>query len=141
MRLFRKFRNFMYGRNGNDGLNRFLIFTVLFMMLVGAVFRAFGLFWPWLISYCFEWALLVWMLFRFFSKNIYRRQTENRAFFRIKKRIVGFFSLRKAMFRDRKTHIYKKCPGCREVLRLPRRKGHHTVKCCRCGHRFEVDIK
>ena len=36
--------------------------------------------------------------------------------------------------------LYRRCPGCRVTLRLPKRKGKHTVVCPKCGRRFEVKI-
>ena len=48
--------------------------------------------------------------------------------------------LQKSKHRDRKTHVFRKCPACKSVLRLPRQKGKHTVRCPRCQHRFDVKI-
>lgn len=139
--LFGRFRKFMYGRNGNDRLNRFLIFVALGLMLFSFFFGIFRLTALYFSVYLLEWMILFRVFFRFFSKNIRKRRGEEEKFLRLKKRFSGFFSLKKAEWRDRKTHIYRRCPGCKEMLRLPRREGHHTVKCCRCGHRFEIDVK
>ncbi|MFR2916862.1 MAG: hypothetical protein ACLTKQ_08005 [Acutalibacteraceae bacterium] len=40
----------------------------------------------------------------------------------------------------RKTHVFKKCPGCKAVLRLPRKKGKHTVNCPHCHKNFTVHV-
>ena len=66
------------------------------------------------------------------------RRKENDFVFGIFRRIKGFFKLQKNKFKDRKTHVYRKCPKCKAVLRLPKAKGKHTVVCPRCKNRFEV---
>lgn len=30
--------------------------------------------------------------------------------------------------------MYKKCPNCRQKIRLPLKKGKHTVKCPKCSN-------
>ena len=47
--------------------------------------------------------------------------------------IKGFFVLRKNKFRDRKTHVYRKCPHCKAQIRLPKVKGEHKCACPKCG--------
>ena len=34
--------------------------------------------------------------------------------------------------------LYKRCPKCHQVLKLPLKKGTHTVKCPECGNSFTV---
>ena len=152
MKFIEKLQKFMMGRYGSDKLNRFLLILSLVFMAIGFVFTLAGL--PILSIICSlaETALIALVFYRTFSKKVYVRAAENAAFLRVKGRITGFFkkpwnkmkgffALRRAMWRDRKTHVFKKCPHCKSVLRLPRKKGHHTVKCIRCAHRFEVDVK
>ena len=43
--------------------------------------------------------------------------------------------------RDRKTHVYRSCPVCKSVLRLPRTSGEHGVNCPACHGHFMVRIK
>ena len=33
---------------------------------------------------------------------------------------------------------YKVCPKCKQKIRLPLKKGKHTVKCPNCGNKFDV---
>jgi uncharacterized C2H2 Zn-finger protein len=87
--------------------------------------------WFSLFYYVVASALVVWMFSRMFSRNIAARKRENDKF-------CGFFKLRRNKFRDRKTHVYRKCPSCKAVLRLPKAKGKHFVVCPRCKNRFEV---
>ena len=131
-----KFKNklaaFFYGRYGNDTLNTVLTgiylswlitFSIIDIFVSSIVFSIIG----WVVTV----ALFAWVMFRMMSRNIYARRRENEKF-------CGFFKLQRNKFRDRKTHVYRKCPSCKAVLRLPKSKGKHTVVCPRCKNRFEV---
>lgn len=124
---------FMYGRNGNDKLNQFL-FWVYFVLLLLNLFLSSVILWV------VELILVALYMFRFLSRNLYRRQAENRKFLKIWNKFTGFFKLQKNKFRDRKTHVYRKCEHCKAVLRLPKKKGKHTVRCPQCGKTFSVKI-
>ena len=80
-----------------------------------------------------EFLVIAFMLFRAFSHNIKARRRENDAVFGLFRKIKGFFKLQKNRFRDRKTHIFRKCPKCKAVLRLPKAKGEKVAVCPRCG--------
>lgn len=84
--------------------------------------------------------LFVYSLFRSLSKNRFKRGEENNAYLSKKKRFCDFFTLQKNRIKERDTHVYKKCPNCKAVLRLPRKKGKHGVVCPRCQKRFDVKI-
>lgn len=87
-----------------------------------------------------EVAVMFFMLFRALSHNIPARRRENEAFFGFFRNIKKSFRLQKNRFRDRKTHIYRKCPNCKAVLRLPKLKDKQkkTVVCPRCSRNFKV---
>ena len=129
-RLYR----FMQGRYGTDSLNNFLLAIYFGLFLV-------NLFIPTLIVSFLETVLMVWMFFRILSRNIYKRRRENEKFLNLMKKPKAYFALRKSKRRDRKTHVYRKCPACKSTLRLPRRKGKHTAVCPRCERRFDVNIR
>ena len=128
----------MYGRYGGDTLNKVYLWIYVAVVLI---YYIVSLFIPsdaialgamvtlgyWLISTF----LIVLIFFRIFSKNIAKRRRENEKF-------CGFFKLLGNRFRDRKTHVYRKCPKCMVVLRLPKARGKHTGVCPRCRERFEV---
>ena len=135
MNFKNKLARFMWGRNGIDALYYFQF--VLFMLL-------------WILQYIvrsdlakalISIASLILagiMIFRFMSKDLVRRRKENQKFLGIWKGIKGFFLLQKNKIRDFKKFVYKKCPHCKANLRLPRKKGTHSVVCPRCKKRFEV---
>ena len=122
----------MYGRYGSDTLNKVLI--IIYAVVV-VVFTILSLFidsvWFSFAYFVASVTLIYITFFRMFSRNIQKRRRENEKF-------CGFFKLRRNKFRDRKTHVYKKCPHCKAVLRLPKAKGKHTVICPRCKNRFNV---
>ena len=130
-----KLYRFMYGRYGTygtDTLSKVLLWVYLIWLVICTILELF------VDSICFSlayWvvtlALVFWMLFRIFSRNVVARRKEN-------ERFCGFFKLRRNKFKDRKTHVYRKCPKCKAVLRLPKAKGKHFVVCPRCKNRFEV---
>jgi uncharacterized C2H2 Zn-finger protein len=131
-KLTDKFYRFMYGRYGTDTLSKVMIGVYLAFVLICTIVSIFvRSIWFSLFYYVVASALVVWMFSRMFSRNIAARKRENDKF-------CGFFKLRRNKFRDRKTHVYRKCPSCKAVLRLPKAKGKHFVVCPRCKNRFEV---
>lgn len=124
---------FFYGRNGFDTLAKGAWWTALVLMLV-------NLFVGSLLLWLLELILYTYSIFRVMSKNCIKRQKENRRFQKIIGAPKRFFRLRKNKWRDRKTHVYRKCPKCKNVLRLPKSKGQHTVNCPCCHRKFDVKI-
>ena len=126
----------MYGRYGTDTLNKVylgiyvavdLIYSVVSLFITDPKISA-------ILTACYlllTLLLIVLIFFRMFSRNVAKRRRENETF-------CGFFRLLRNRFRDRKTHVYRKCPKCKAVLRLPKAKGKHTVVCPRCKERFGV---
>lgn len=99
----------------------------------------------------FEVLLIIWTLCRVLSKNIPAREREARAVYTFYCKLRDAFRFRKANAEARrqkravqkerrkdKEHIYRECPSCGATLRLPRKKGKHTVLCPRCGNKFGV---
>mgnify|MGYP000003638190 len=78
------------------------------------------------------------MIYRVLSKNIYQRRKENDMYLKIKNKILSTYNYNKKKYKDRNTYMYKKCPNCRQKIRLPLKKGKHTVKCPKCSNKFEV---
>ena len=136
--LKQKFIRFMYGRYGAsagiDGLGWFLFISYFVLSFAARFFGGI----PRVVLSALATAAVVYMFFRFFSKNIYARQKENGRFMSFFRKAKAFFKLQKDRVRDRKTHVYKKCTKCKAVIRLPRKKGKHTVVCPKCSERFEV---
>ena len=124
---------YMAGRYGIDRLYYFLL-AICFILIVINLFVN-----SYIIS-LLESALFVYALYRVMSRNIYKRQQENEKFVKFADQPKKFINLQKCKNRDRKTHVYRKCPSCKNNLRLPKEKGKHTVVCPCCKHRFDVRI-
>ena len=137
MGMREKIARFFYGRYITYGFDR--LSYVLFVVCL--VISLLNLFIGSILLQFLETALFVYAVIRLFSKNIYARQKENRKAVEITDRFLNFFKLYKRKFDERKTHVYKTCPNCKANLRLPRRKGQHTVKCPKCKTDFSVNIR
>lgn len=133
-RFFERMANaiarFMYGRYGADELN-----LVLMWLYLGLAFLSMipGLY----VFSLLSMALLIWSCFRSLSRNLEARRRELVRYLALKRRVMDRFRLQKAKWRDRKTHVYFRCPKCRAVIRVPKRKGGGTVSCPKCGHRIK----
>lgn len=115
------FRNFMSGRYGTDKLNMVILGSGVLVSLIASFIRL-----PlvMLLLTVLSYGLLIWALFRSFSRNTYKRYEENRRF--------GLFFDR---LKDRQ-HRYYKCPKCRQSVRVPRGKGKISITCPRCREKF-----
>lgn len=125
--MFRRFGNtlarFMYGRYGSDRFNRFLLVLYLILWVLSVVFRG----WTGLIFYVLATVTMLWTLFRMLSRNISRRQAENRWYLHQLTRL-----------KDIRRYRYRRCPHCRGMLRLPIKRGRRTVTCHRCRAQFKA---
>lgn len=137
---------FMAGRNGLDKLSVFLLVSALIINGVNSFIRALS---PSLALYAVSAALLGLILFRTLSKNIHKRQNENAAFgnflgavrfaetFDKARRVQKNIGLR---LRYIKTHRFRKCRGCGEMLRLSRKRGKREFPCPKCGRKIKTRI-
>lgn len=132
MNLRERIARFLYGRNGPDALYRFVSYLMLVLLIVNLFVRS-------IVLSVFIDLLFAYALFRLLSRNLAKRQSENRRFLRMTERITARFRTLRIRLSDRE-HVYKKCPECGSQLRLPRRKGTHTARCPRCYATFRVSI-
>lgn len=124
---------FMSGRNGPDEL--FFAFFILSVVLA-----AINVFLRSLIFQLIIYALVIYALFRVFSRNTEKRRSENSRF--VAK--AHFIKRKRELHEQRrndKCHVYKKCPSCKAILKLPRRVGTHKTVCPKCGREFTVKVK
>lgn len=128
-----RFMQFMSGRYGRDKLNDTLLILAI-VMSVANIFLRF------LVLQLVVYVVTGIAIFRMFSRNIEARRRENSKF-------LSLFSTLKrkkqisAQRRADKTHIYRKCPNCKAVLRLPYRVGKHTTACPKCSNEFTVRVR
>lgn len=131
MKFGDRYIRFMKDRYGIDELYKFLL-LICFVLIVINTFISNN------IIRLFEVLLIVIIFYRYMSKNIKLRKKENDKYLEIKDKIIKLFDYNKKKYKDRNTHMYKKCPKCKQKIRLPLKKGKHTVKCPNCGNRFDV---
>jgi Zn finger protein HypA/HybF involved in hydrogenase expression len=129
-----KLARFMYGRYGADQLYYALFILCFILMILNSFIRSD-------ILNIFVYAILILTIFRTFSRNTYKRQIENQRFLRVWHPVRSKCSLTYRRVREFKTSRFRTCPNCRAELRLPRRKGKHTVECPRCHKDFKVSIR
>ena len=121
-----KLARLMIGRYGRfDALNK----TMLVIAIIGLLIP---ISWLSLISYL----LLILTYYRLFSRKIYVRSAENQKYLAVQKKLFGRFSHQKAAFKDRHTHVYFRCPECKQQLRAPKGRGKIKVTCNKCHHQF-----
>ena len=128
----------MAGRNGMDAFNRFLSIVTLVLIVLELILG-------WAVSNVrlisllnfLVLALLAYMYFRMFSRNIYRRQQENGAYLRRRYAVTSWWSGIRDRWNQRKDYKFFKCPSCRTRLRVPRGKGKLNIVCRKCGTSFQ----
>ena len=129
--LDRKCTEGMAGRNGIDGLNILLFVLYVVLIFLGAYYRIY-----WICGCAL--AILIWLLFRTFSKDLEKRRKENAFLIRIRDFIRKKRHFLKQKHRDRKTYVYKKCPQCKKMLRVKKKKGTRTINCPHCNKEIKI---
>ena len=128
-----KIMQFMSGRYGTDNLTYALLTVSVVLAVVNIFVRSY-------ILQLFVYAFVFYALCRVFSRNIDARRRENVWF----KNKMGIVKQKKDFYNRKKAdvlHIYKKCPYCKAILRLPRRIGVHKTVCPRCSKEFTVRVR
>ena len=138
--MFYKFRcavaRFMYGRNGVDQMNQILLRGSIGVLVAEIVFNLLRLRAPLVICEVLLWVLMMYILFRMFSKNLPKRREENQRFlnwfWKAKSNAAGA----KARRAD-KDHKYFTCK-CGAVCRVPVGKGKIVITCPKCGQKINA---
>lgn len=128
-----KFIRFMYGRYGVDQL----YYALFAVWGVTAIINCFS---GSVVLSILGTVAAVWMIWRSMSRNIQKRRAENAKFLILWNPVKSWLILQCDRIRDRKTARYRRCTHCRAIVKLPVKKGKHTVVCPRCKGRFEVRI-
>ncbi len=132
MNIRYKIMQFMQGRYGID-----TTFYVLFSL--GAVLAIVNTFLRLFVIQLIVYAIIILAFLRAFSRNIEARRKENNIVSGFVFKISKYFKTAKERRADT-SHIYKKCPHCKAVLRLPRKKGKHKTICPKCKNEFSVFV-
>jgi hypothetical protein len=129
---------FMYGRNGMDHLNRALLIVYLLLYFAGTLLA--GVLKSDVLASVINVVvniLMVVILFRMFSRNLYKRRAENQKWvnwwWRIKSNNAGA----KARHAD-KDHKYFTCKQCKTICRVPVGKGKIIITCPKCKAQIQA---
>lgn len=134
-----KLARFFQGRYGSDALNIFLIVIALILSQF-----------PWV--YLLGYALMIAVIFRMLSKNIFKRQRElavynkiigtriSTAYYKISTAVkkgsrslsTKYTALVKKQ-QDRKIYRFIRCKACKSMMRVPKNKGKVKITCPVCG--------
>lgn len=128
-----KLQRFFLGRYGIDQFYYGLlgVYVILFLLQV-------LLDWEFLAP--FAGFVLVYAFWRTMSKNHAARRRENAVFCKVWSPTKTELTLLKDRFKDGKNARYRHCKHCRAILKLPKKRGSHTVVCPKCRQRFSVHI-
>ena len=123
MKLTAAIRQFMVSRYGTDKLNTAILGAGVIACLISMFVKA-----PLadLILTVIAYILMIWAIFRTFSRKTYKRYRENR-----------WFLMQLNRLKDRK-HRYFTCPKCRQSVRVPRGKGKIMITCPKCKEKFSA---
>lgn len=124
---------FMSGRYGPDELFYLLFIIASLLSLINIFLRL-------AVLQFLVYAIIIFALFRMFSRNIESRRKEARFISNLKASYLRKKNLTAQKKAD-KLHVYKTCPRCRAVLRLPHRVGQHKTVCPKCNKEFTVRVR
>ncbi len=129
-RIGASIRRFMYGRYGSDELNLALLITAVIVSLLNTLLSLFlhnsrvfsYVFYP--LLHLLVVASVLLCMCRALSRNIYKRRQENKRF--------RFFWSR---LTDRHNRYFR-CPKCKQMVRVPKKRGKINIRCPKCGEKF-----
>lgn len=122
---------FMDGRYGPDELYNFQ-FIFLVILIILDLFVNSNLLW------LIEVINMGIMLFRFFSKNVYKRRRENNKYLDIEFKVGRPFRNIMRNYKDKK-HIYKNCKcGTTIKIKVPKKRGIVHATCPNCSKRVSI---
>lgn len=134
MKLKEKLRSWMIGRYGIDTLFYYLFGIYVVIEIVNLFLRS------WVLS-ILGFYIMIYSLYRVYSKKTYQRYQENQRFLKYLNHVRASIKLLKRRLLERKNYRFRTCPHCHQVLRLPFKKGTHLCECPRCHHDFTVKIR
>nr|MBP3599392.1 hypothetical protein [Eubacterium sp.] len=134
MRLRERFQRMMYGRYGNDSLGTFCFVMYLVLWFVTMFFRKTPVqFVLNVVAYVF----VIAYFYRFFSRNIYKRQQENQKYLQMKQKVKNYWKFLRLKFAERSgVNKLFRCPKCHQIIRVPKGRGKIAISCPKCRFEF-----
>ena len=114
----------MYGRYKMDKLGYMLMIISMITAFISPLITG--------EMILFAYLLFAWEVYRFFSRNIYKRSRENQKYLSLVNGMKKRLTLQKNKIRDCRTHKYFGCPTCHNTLRVPKGRGEINVTCPVC---------
>lgn len=128
-----KLATFFRGRYGIDSFGYFLFIVYAVLCIINAFFGFISV-------QIITLLLAVYSIWRMMSRNFWKRSRENQKFLNVKKSVQTEVKLLFDRVKYIKTARFRKCKHCRAIIKLPNKRGKHTVKCPKCGERFDVNL-
>lgn len=120
---------FMYGRYGADELSRVYLVLAVACLAVHLLTRS-------LPFYLAGMALLIYGLYRSFSKNTAKMSAQNQKYMAWRYKMVVKYNQAKKHWAQRKDYRFYRCPDCRQKVRVPRGRGKIAITCPKCKTEF-----
>lgn len=134
MRLRERLQRMMYGRYGSDQLGMFCFIVYLAVWVFTIFFRNSYVS---MILTALSWLFVIAYFYRFFSRNIAKRQQENQKFLSVFAKVKNYFGFIKLKFteRDGVKKLFR-CPKCHQMIRVPKGRGKIAITCPKCRFEF-----
>ncbi len=120
---------FMYGRYGSDQLSRVYLGAALACLVLDLFTRL-------QIFYLAGIVLLIYGMYRSFSRNISKMSAQNQKYLTWRYQRTVKYSNAKKHWAQRKEYRFYKCPGCQQKVRVPRGRGKIAITCPKCSIEF-----
>lgn len=120
---------FMYGRYGNDQLSKMYLGLALVCLIVNLFTRL-------TVFYASGLLLLIYSMYRSFSKDIAKMSSQNQKYLNWRYQTIAKYNNRKKHWAQRKEYRFYKCPGCKQKVRVPRGRGKIAITCPKCHVEF-----
>lgn len=128
-----KFQRFMVGRYGADELAK----AMSVWMMVCLVLSMFARMLPVLsIFYWIGLGLMIYSLYRMFSRNVSKRYEENQKFLNYRYQAAVKKDAAKKRWAQRSIYRFYKCPSCKQKVRVPKGRGKICITCPKCKTEF-----
>ena len=124
-----KMQRFMAGRYGADELSKAHSVAVMILLLL-SMFGRLG------ILYWLALALMIYSIWRMFSKNVSKRYEENQKYLNCRYKATVKIDRMKKHFAQRKIYRFYKCPQCKQKVRVPKGRGKICITCPKCRTEF-----
>lgn len=133
MKNFRyRLQRLLMNRYGQDAFNTTLIIVSFVLSLLSLI----DSFLSPLMS-IISFILVSIVLFRFFSKNIFKRRAENHLYLTLTAPLYRNIKVMYLNMSDPRRKYFL-CPMCKRMVRIPRKKGKVEITCPTCHHHFNA---